>query len=179
MACFQTIVDFLSLVVIVQCVLNKFKGNKLLSDALNFVITMNYKVKEVGIVMDGWWSNVVIELSLLANIKKEVCDVLDFVLSFLKSYEKKKTHNMLSLMLDPQFKTFHLVFSFCSPWIRHINCGRIWYVFEILSSFTSYGKLWNWIYKPKNLWRLVWIFCNEYKCKQTSQRISWYRVIDF
>jgi len=43
---------------------------------------MNYKVKEVGIVMDGWWSSVVIELSLLANIKKEVWDVIDFVLSF-------------------------------------------------------------------------------------------------
>jgi hypothetical protein len=57
----------------------------------------------------------VIELSLLANIKKEVWDVIDFVLSFFKSYEKKKTHNMLSLMLNPQFKTFHLVFSFSLP----------------------------------------------------------------
>ncbi len=56
-----------------------------------------------------------IELSLLANIKKEVWDVIDFVLSFFKSYEKKKTHNMLSLMLNPQFKTFHLVFSFSLP----------------------------------------------------------------
>jgi len=50
---FQTIVDFLSLVVTVQCVLNKFKGHWLLNDALNFIITMSYKVKEVGIVMDG------------------------------------------------------------------------------------------------------------------------------
>jgi hypothetical protein len=55
-----------------------------------------------------------IELLLLAfNIKKEVWGVLDFFLSFFKSYEKKKTQNMLSLMLDPKFKTFHLVFSFC------------------------------------------------------------------
>jgi hypothetical protein len=50
---FQTIIDILSLVVIVQCVLNKFKGHWLLSDALNFIITMSYKVKEIGIVMDG------------------------------------------------------------------------------------------------------------------------------
>jgi hypothetical protein len=83
----------------------------LLSDALNFIITMSYKVKEIGIVMDGWWFGVVIELSMLAfNIKKKVCGVLDFFLSFLKSYENKKIQNMLSLMLDPQFKTFHLVF---------------------------------------------------------------------
>ncbi len=46
------------------------------------------------------------------NIKKKVCDVLnDFVL-FLMTYENKKAHNMLSLMLDPKFKSLKLVFSF-------------------------------------------------------------------
>jgi hypothetical protein len=30
----------------------------------------------------------------------------------LKKYEKRKAHNMISLMLDPRFKTFCFVFSF-------------------------------------------------------------------
>jgi hypothetical protein len=34
-------------------------------------------------------------------MKVEVCGVLDSFLSFLRKYEEKKTHNMLSLMLDP------------------------------------------------------------------------------
>jgi hypothetical protein len=57
-------------------------------------------------------NNVVYELSCLAsNIKKEVIQVLDFFLSFLKNYEERKAHNMFSLMLDPRFKTFCLMSS--------------------------------------------------------------------
>ncbi len=57
--------------------------------------------------------NVVYELSCLAsNIKKEVIKVLDYFLSFFKKYEERKAHDMLSLMLDPRFKTLRLVFSF-------------------------------------------------------------------
>jgi len=56
---------------------------------------------------------IILELSLFAfNIKKEVCGVLDSFLSFLKNYEEKKAHNMLSLMLDTQFKSLRLVSSF-------------------------------------------------------------------
>jgi hypothetical protein len=56
--------------------------------------------------------NVVYELSCLAsNIKKEVVQVLDYFLSFLKKFDKRKTHNMFSLMLNPRFKTFRLVSS--------------------------------------------------------------------
>jgi hypothetical protein len=48
----------------------------------------------------------ILKLFLFAfNIKKEVCGVLDIFLSFLKKYEEKKTHNMLLLTLDPQFKS--------------------------------------------------------------------------
>jgi hypothetical protein len=54
--------------------------------------------------------NVVYELSCLpCNIKKEVIQVLDSFLSFLKVCEERKAHNMLSLMLDPRLKTFCLV----------------------------------------------------------------------
>jgi hypothetical protein len=37
---------------------------------------------------------------------------LESFLSFLKKIEKKKVHNMFSLMLDPRFKSFHPVSSF-------------------------------------------------------------------
>jgi hypothetical protein len=46
------------------------------------------------------------ELSLFAsNSKREVCGLLDGFLSFFKKYEGNKTHNMLSLMSDPRFKS--------------------------------------------------------------------------
>jgi hypothetical protein len=47
-------------------------------------------------------STIIFELFLFTyNIKREVCGVLDSFLSFLKNYEERKAHNMLSLMLDP------------------------------------------------------------------------------
>jgi hypothetical protein len=49
---------------------------------------------------------------LASSIKKEVVQILDSFISFLKKYGKKKSHNMLSLMLDTKLKTFHLVSSF-------------------------------------------------------------------
>jgi hypothetical protein len=53
------------------------------------------------------------ELSLLAfNIKREVINVLDSFFSFLKKYENKKAHNMISLMLDPRLKSLPIVSSF-------------------------------------------------------------------
>jgi hypothetical protein len=58
-------------------------------------------------------SIVVDELTSFAfNIKKEACVVLESFFSFLKIFEKKKTHNMLSLMLDPRFKSLCLMSSF-------------------------------------------------------------------
>jgi hypothetical protein len=53
------------------------------------------------------------ELSLLAsNIRREVINVLDYFLSFLKKYENMKAHNMIFLMLDPRFKSLRIVSSF-------------------------------------------------------------------
>jgi hypothetical protein len=53
---------------------------------------------------------VALELWLLtSNIKKKVCDVLNYYFFFLKKYEKKKAHKMLSLMLDLRFKNLSLV----------------------------------------------------------------------
>jgi hypothetical protein len=53
------------------------------------------------------------DLSLLAsNIRKEVINVLDFFLSILKVYDKRKAHNMISLMLDPRYRSLCIIFSF-------------------------------------------------------------------
>jgi hypothetical protein len=53
------------------------------------------------------------DLSLLAsNIRRKVINVLDSFLSFLKKYENKKAKNMISLMLDPRFKSFRIISSF-------------------------------------------------------------------
>jgi hypothetical protein len=53
------------------------------------------------------------ELFLLAsNIKRDVINVSDSFLSFLKKYEIRKFHNIIFLMLDPVFKNLHIVSSF-------------------------------------------------------------------
>jgi hypothetical protein len=53
------------------------------------------------------------ELSLLASsIKREVINVLDSLLSFLKKYENMKAHNMIFLMSDLRFKSLHILSSF-------------------------------------------------------------------
>jgi hypothetical protein len=53
------------------------------------------------------------DLSLLAsNIRREVINVLDFFLSFLKVHDEKKTHNMISFMLDHRYKSFHIISPF-------------------------------------------------------------------
>ncbi len=44
-----------------------------------------------------------------SNIKREICGVLDDFLLFFKNYEKNKSHNILSFMLDPRFKSLRLV----------------------------------------------------------------------
>ncbi len=49
---------------------------------------------------------------LASNIRLEVFGVLDSFLSFMRTYDEKKTCNMLVFMLDPRFKNFCLVFSY-------------------------------------------------------------------
>ncbi len=53
------------------------------------------------------------ELSLLAsNIIKELINVLDSFISFLKVYDKRKACNVTSLMLDLRYKSLCIVLSF-------------------------------------------------------------------
>jgi len=77
--------------------------------SLKFKDEIDYATFDNLMEEDG---NVVYELSCLAsNIKKEIIQVLDYFLSFLKKNEERKTHNMFYLMLDYRFKTLHLVSS--------------------------------------------------------------------
>jgi hypothetical protein len=68
--------------------------------------------------------NVAFELSLLASniIKKEVCDMFDFFLSFTGKYDEKKTRNMFILMLNSQFMNLHFMSSFVGREQGHFNC---------------------------------------------------------
>jgi hypothetical protein len=79
---------------------------------------MNLKLREENQVLPSFESLmdddsiVSDELSLLiSNIRREVINVLDSILSFLKVYAKRKTHK-ISLMLDPRYKNFRIVSSF-------------------------------------------------------------------
>jgi hypothetical protein len=80
---------------------------------------MSLKLKEENKIIPSFeslmkdHSIIFYELFLLAsNIRREVINVLDSFLSFLKKYENKKAHNIYFLMLDPRFKSLHILSSF-------------------------------------------------------------------
>jgi hypothetical protein len=80
---------------------------------------MSLKLKEENQIIPSFEnlmdddSIIVDELFLLAyNKKREVLNVLDSFLSFLRKYDNRKAHNMVSLMLDPKFKSFYIISSF-------------------------------------------------------------------
>jgi hypothetical protein len=115
----QTVVDSLITAVFV-CLLNQSRGHQLLSDVLNWTITITLKFQEeiinhvipnnmvdddTGRCMLNWmsWLSTSIDGLFLAWI---------LFLSFLLRFEPKKAHNILCLMLDPQYKNLHIV----TPW---------------------------------------------------------------
>jgi hypothetical protein len=80
---------------------------------------MSLKLKEENQIIPSFEnlmdddSIIIDELFLLAyNKKREVINVLDSFLSFLRKYDNRKAHNMVILMLDPKFKSFYIIFSF-------------------------------------------------------------------
>jgi len=81
------------------------------------MLQLPWPLKEFG--MTTSIANLMGDDMIVLNIKKQVCDVLNGFLSFLTKYKKKKTHNMLSLMLNPKFKAFKLVYSFIG--LKQIN----------------------------------------------------------
>ncbi len=100
-------------------VLNQSRDHWLLSDTLDFAISINLKLEAepknvpyFETLMKEEFSVVLELICLTSKSKKEVCIVLDSFLSFLTKYKEKKTHNILSLMLNPRFKNLCLVSSF-------------------------------------------------------------------
>jgi hypothetical protein len=78
-------------------VINQSRGHWLLSDAFNFAIFINLKLKvkhenalSFQTLMEEDFSMALELICLASNIKKEACMVLNSFLSFLKKYEKKE-----------------------------------------------------------------------------------------
>ncbi len=46
-----------------------------------------------------------LDIEFLARNGKEVCGVIDFILSFLKRYDERRVHNMLALILNLKLKS--------------------------------------------------------------------------
>jgi len=86
--------------------------------------------------------NVLIRIFAI-NMKREVIGVIDFFLSSLTKYDKKRAHNMLALMLDLQFKSLRLISSFISRKlgvaivIKYDKKDSNLNVLEVLSPFAS------------------------------------------
>jgi len=65
---------------------------------------MNYPLVLNTLITDD--ASLYIELgTLVMNMKKEVCEVIDYFLSFLIKYDEKRVHNLLPLMIDLKFKS--------------------------------------------------------------------------
>jgi len=70
---------------------------------------MNYPLVLNTLITDD--ASLYIELgTLVMNMKKEVCEVIDYFLSFLIKYDEKRVHNLLPLMIDLKFKSWRLIF---------------------------------------------------------------------
>ncbi len=100
-------------------VFNQSRGHWFLSDALHSVISMSLKLKKENKIIPLFESLmeddsiIFYELYLLAfDIRREVINVLDSFLSFLKKYKNRKAHNMIFLILNLRFKKICTIFSF-------------------------------------------------------------------
>ncbi len=134
--------------VVITCILNQSRGQWLLGYALHVTISTSIKLKEAishfildtlmknDLKMDIDWLG-----TLIVNMKKIVFGVNDSFLSILTKYDERKTHNMLSLMLNLKFKS--LIFFFPSIGcqqrvaIKNMIGGCFSCVFEVLLSFAS------------------------------------------
>jgi len=105
--------------IVITCIFNQSMGQRLLGYALHATISTSIKLKEEishfvldtlmknDLKMDIDWLG-----TLILNMKKVVFGVIDSFLSILTKYDERKTHNMLSLMLNLKFKKFEFYFIF-------------------------------------------------------------------
>ncbi len=135
--------------VVITCILNQSRGQWLLGYALHVTISMSIKLKEAishfildtlmknDLKMDIDWLG-----TLIVNMKKIVFGLIDYFLSILTKYDERKTHNMLSLMLNLKFKSLNfflllLVVNKGWPYLKNMIGGCFSCVFEVLLSFAS------------------------------------------
>ncbi len=70
-------------------------------------------------------------------MKEEVCKVIDCFLSFLRKYDEKRTHDMVSLMLDPKYKSLKLRFKY---YIRnHLTMYHIFNEYFKMEYYVKYA----------------------------------------
>ncbi len=51
----------------------------------------------------------VVTFHIFIGVKKKFIEVIDFIYFFLEKYDKKRTHNMFTLMLDSKFNNLILI----------------------------------------------------------------------
>jgi hypothetical protein len=75
---------------------------------------MNHLLLSNALIDDDDY-NLIFELEIFVKkIKKKVIGVIDSFLSFMARYDERRTHSMLTLMLDPRLKSLKLTSSFIS-----------------------------------------------------------------
>jgi hypothetical protein len=66
--------------------------------------------RSLGCINDDF--DLIIELETFAKNIKKIIWAIDFFFSFLKIYDERRIHNLLTFMLDFEFKSLRLIFSF-------------------------------------------------------------------
>ncbi len=96
--------------------MNQPCGHWLLSDVLNYVISMIQKLRDVLNIFASLHNLMEVDpiivdelTSFASNLRKEVCVVLEFFLCFLRKFEGNETHNMFLKILNPRLKSLRLV----------------------------------------------------------------------
>jgi len=60
-----------------------------------------------------------VELDLLnSNMKREVCNVLNVFLYFLKKFDERKAHNMFTLILNSKYNNLRIFFTLIGKELR-------------------------------------------------------------
>jgi hypothetical protein len=68
----------------------------------------------------------VIKLGTLAKNIKRRSSRWFFFPSFITRYHKRRTYNMLALILDPKFKSLKLIFFFNWLWAWGVHSWKVW-----------------------------------------------------
>ena len=104
--------------IVQQCVLNQTRGFLLHSDPHAATFRMSIELQEVheqrlGVVHPRQVEDFESKISVLKKrMAKAVVDVIKPFLQFSQKFVVDQAHNMLSLMLDPQFKGFECVIDY-------------------------------------------------------------------